>query len=69
MHGLRYGIFHELEVRGRSQDVEVEAFPPGRQAHAIENAFCNSRLCDGREHSHRIPALTSECLDTKNSLQ
>lgn len=26
MHGLRYGIFHELEVRGRSQDVEVEAF-------------------------------------------
>jgi hypothetical protein len=31
MHGLRYGIFHELEVRGRSQDVEVEAFPESGQ--------------------------------------
>jgi alkanesulfonate monooxygenase SsuD/methylene tetrahydromethanopterin reductase-like flavin-dependent oxidoreductase (luciferase family) len=26
MDGLRYGIFHELEVRGRTQEVEVEAF-------------------------------------------
>lgn len=26
MDGLRYGIFHEVEVRGRSQDVEVDTF-------------------------------------------
>lgn len=37
MHGLRYGTFHELEVRGRSQEAEIAAF---------DNALAQVELAD-----------------------
>jgi len=52
MDGLRYGIFHELEVRGRAQEVEAFDHVLDQVEHANRLA-CGSSWCEKHHFTRR----------------